>query len=250
MSLTSSPISLRRHITVLLFTWAAGSLDALVYLTGHVFPANMTGNLVLLGISVGQAHGIAAARSIIALVTFAPGVIVAAMLVGEGDKPKRWTLVRRAVLVEAVVLVLFSVLALVPLSERAALPLLIALSSFAMGLQSAIVKRLNLPGIATTYITGTITNLFFGLAHRVGREMKKAPVAAPDYSLRLQAAVFITYAQAAIVSGALYLRWPREVAFFPIIAVGSVAVYMYLRHRRLLRDLHTRAMRTELNRAS
>jgi len=250
MSLTSSPISLRRHITVLLFTWAAGSLDALVYLTGHVFPANMTGNLVLLGISVGQAHGIAAARSIIALVSFAPGVIIAAMLVGEGDKPKRWTLVRRAVLVEAVVLVLFSVLALVPLSERAALPLLIALSSFAMGLQSAIVKRLNLPGIATTYITGTITNLFFGLTHRVGREMKREPASASDSSLRLQAGVFTTYALAAIISGALYLRWPREVAFFPIIAIGSVALYMYLRHRRLLRDLHTRSMGTELHRAS
>jgi hypothetical protein len=79
--------------------------------------------------------------------------------------------------------------------------------------------------------------------------MKKVPVA-PDYSLRLQAGVFITYALAAIVNGGLYLRWPRMVAFFPIIAVGSVAIYMYLRHRRLLRDIHARAMGTQLNRAS
>jgi uncharacterized membrane protein YoaK (UPF0700 family) len=40
--------------TVLLFTWAAGAVDALMYLSAHVFTANMTGNTVLLGLSLGK----------------------------------------------------------------------------------------------------------------------------------------------------------------------------------------------------
>ena len=41
--------------------------------------------------------------------------------------------------------------------------LLIVLSAFAMGVQSAAVQRLGVPGIATTYITGTLTSLMVDL---------------------------------------------------------------------------------------
>lgn len=39
---------------LLLLTWIAGMLDGLSYLRGHVFTANMTGNIVLLGIHLVQ----------------------------------------------------------------------------------------------------------------------------------------------------------------------------------------------------
>jgi uncharacterized membrane protein YoaK (UPF0700 family) len=48
-------------------------------------------------------------------------------------------------------------------ATRAALIMLLAL---AMGLQSAVGRRLNIPGIATTYITGTLVSLS---AHLIAR---------------------------------------------------------------------------------
>ncbi len=57
---------------VLLFTWAAGAVDALTYLSAHVFTANMTGNTVLLGLSIGKASGADALRSSAALAGIHP----------------------------------------------------------------------------------------------------------------------------------------------------------------------------------
>jgi uncharacterized membrane protein YoaK (UPF0700 family) len=96
-----------------------------------------------------------------------------------------------------------------------------------MGLQSAAVKRLHLPGIATTYITGTLTNLFFGLTqHWAARSQTTAAGASLKRFLILQAEVFVCYALAALTSGALYLHWPSAVAWLPVIAIASVAVAM------------------------
>src|SRR5438105_457423 len=233
MTSSESAITSQRRITVLLFTWTAGSVDAIMYLAGHVFTANMTGNAVLLGIAAGQGRGTDAARSVIALLAFASGIVIGAMLVGEGGKPKRWTLVRRAVLVETVILAVFTAVCRAPQQSRLVVTLMVAVSGLAMGLQSAAVKRLNLPGIATTYITGTFTSLFAGLVHHhwgPGPGEKEAHAA--KSTLRLQAAVFLTYTLAALASGALYRRWPTVVTLLPLIAIGSVTTYMYFRHHR------------------
>jgi uncharacterized membrane protein YoaK (UPF0700 family) len=233
MTGSASAITAQRRITVLLFTWAAGSVDAIMYLAGHVFTANMTGNAVLLGIAAGQGKSTDAVHSVIALLAFVAGIVIGAMLVGEGGKPKKWTLVRRAVLAETIILAIFSAVCRVPLENNAVVTWMVAASGLAMGLQSATVKRLNLPGIATTYITGTITSLFSGLVHHHwGSGPRDVDPSAVKSTLRLQAAVFFTYTLAAVASGLLYRRWPAAVTLLPLIAIGAVTVYMYFRHYR------------------
>lgn len=243
---TGSFITTRRRVTVLLFTFAAGSVDAIVYLRGHVFTANMTGNSVLLGIAIGEGRGPAAATSLIALIAFIAGVLLGAFLAGEGgDKVKTFTAVRREVFVEAAVLALFAATCLAPPSPSAgsSLLLVISTSGIAMGMQSAAVKRLSLPGIATTYITGTITSLFSGLVHHwrthkahsaphsglkaAGNPAHTGP-ASPSmrHSLGLQAEVFLSYTVAALVSAALHTRWPSVVALLPVLAIAGIGVYM------------------------
>ena len=64
----------RRNKLLLLLTCAAGYVDAVSYLQlGHVFTANMTGNTVLLGLSLIERNAPAAVRSGLAVGGFLAG---------------------------------------------------------------------------------------------------------------------------------------------------------------------------------
>lgn len=242
-SSASSLITTRRRVTVLLFTWAAGSVDAITYLRAHVFTANMTGNSVLLALAIGQGLGGAVGKSVVALVAFILGVLLGAVLAGTGgDRVRTFTAVRREVFVEAAVLVGFVVACLqpTPTSFQSTVILVIGTSGVAMGMQSAAVKRLSIPGIATTYITGTITSLFSGLVSiwftREARQARHAAEIAAGHAphssasmrhaLGLQAQVFFSYSIAALVSSVLHRHWPYLTAFLPLAAITSIAIYM------------------------
>lgn len=230
MSQSASP----KRRTILLFTWAAGCVDAIVYIIAHVFTANMTGNAVLLGISLGRELSIATIHSLVALVTFTAGVVLGSILVGEQVHGIPWKGVRIATVIETIVLALFAMVFFLPLphTSEVSLELLISLSGFAMGMQSATVKRLNLPGIATTYITGTMTSLISGLIHHWGgeEEVDEKEDSKVERSLVLQAWVFALYILAAIASAVLYKRWPSGVALLPLIAIIAVTVTIYQEH--------------------
>src|SRR5215203_2608735 len=69
---------------VVVLSVAAGCVDAVSYLSlGHIFTANMTGNTVLLGLSLGQADWQAVLRSGLALVGFIMGVAVGTVIAGR-----------------------------------------------------------------------------------------------------------------------------------------------------------------------
>lgn len=234
-TLNTARVTERWAAQILLFTWAAGSMDALGYLgLDHVFTANMTGNTVLLGLAAGRGELPAALRSIAALAGFVMGLALGAAVI-QRQKPA--SNVRRAILgaviVECGVVAAFTGLWHVPFrgTSPSAVQVLIVLAAAAMGIQSAIVRRLNLPGIATTYITGTITSCVSGLTSRLGRaralsgSTKVAGRAGiRDHRLQLQAGVFLTYATAAVVSGVLQKRLPSLVAYSPLVATAAVLV--------------------------
>lgn len=64
-------------------TFVAGLVDAVSVLAlGHVFTANMTGNIVFLAFEVAGAPGLSIARSGIALVAFLIGAVAGGRLAG------------------------------------------------------------------------------------------------------------------------------------------------------------------------
>jgi uncharacterized membrane protein YoaK (UPF0700 family) len=221
---------------ILLLTWAAGTVDAIGYLgLGHVFTANMTGNAVLLGLAFGQGQFPAAFRALFALGGFIFGVAVGAILAHRAgtDIDQRRAFVG-PVIVEGLVLAVFAVLLHLPMIPRSqnTLYVLIGLSATAMGVQSAAVRRLNLPGIATTVLTGTIISLVAGLVRLlhityVSSPTEEPPANAPGRSrhLRLQAGVFIVYVAAAIAAGIFQHRMPLIVGLSPVVATGLVLFF-------------------------
>jgi hypothetical protein len=83
----SSPLGSRPTVAVLLaLTVVTGLVDAVSYLRlGHVFVANMTGNVVFLGFSANPHSGLSAVASAVAIVAFALGALAG----GPGAKPHR-----------------------------------------------------------------------------------------------------------------------------------------------------------------
>jgi uncharacterized membrane protein YoaK (UPF0700 family) len=239
-----------QSILILFLVWVAGSVDALSYLgLGNVFTANMTGNMVLFGLAIGQGHMAAALRSLFALGGFGLGVAVGAVIVRRNSKTAGWTsAVTVALCLELAVLAcLMAAWHFLHLlrHEESILHLLIVLSATAMGIQTATVAHLRLPGIVTTYITGTLATLVTGLViwskqgENSSRDTEtavnagKSSEAESSWNERviLQTLVFLVYGCAAIFSGALYVRWPSFVSLSPLIALVVVLAGVFALRR-------------------
>jgi uncharacterized membrane protein YoaK (UPF0700 family) len=228
---------------LLVLTWAAGCVDAVSYLgLGHVFTAMMTGNTVLLGLALGQGEILAALRSINALVGFAAGVAAGAMIVERDQREIEWPpVVTIALALEVITLGIFAAAWQLagPVRGAGSVHFLIVLLSFGMGIQAAAVRRLGVPGIATTYITGTLTSLMVDL---VGWMHSAQAAAAPatgektvgawEQRVGLLAGVFLLYAFGALVGGILQTQSPSLAALSPVIAVALVAANAFLRYGR------------------
>src|SRR5271169_2593421 len=77
-------------VTLTVLTVVSGSVDAVSYLgLGHVFTANMTGNVVLLGFAVARAPGLSVARSLTSLVAFLSGAVVGGRLASQAASRSR-----------------------------------------------------------------------------------------------------------------------------------------------------------------
>jgi uncharacterized membrane protein YoaK (UPF0700 family) len=152
---------------------AAGAIDAISYLgLGRVFTANMTGNTVLLGLALVQADPQGALQASLALVGFLGGGVLGAWVVEQRPSAGLWPrTVTVALALEWGCLLVFAVGWLYTGGEAvtcAARGPLIVLSALAMGVQSTAARRLEVSGIATTYITGTVTTLAAWLMRRLG----------------------------------------------------------------------------------
>ena len=146
---------------MILLTLVTGLVDADAYLRlGHVFVANMTGNVVFLGFAAAGASGLSVAGSLLAIACFLPGGVAAGRLAARlGDNRLRQLRTATAAQV-----VLFT--AALPVAAIAGDHIgsgsrytLIALLSLAMGIQNATARRLAVPDLTTTVLTLTLTGI-------------------------------------------------------------------------------------------
>jgi uncharacterized membrane protein YoaK (UPF0700 family) len=140
-------------------TLVTGLVDAFSYLLlGHVFVANMTGNVVFLGFALAGAPGFSIAASLLALAAFWAGAFAGGAL-GVRLGPHRGRLLAASAGLEAGLFTVSVVLAafhdsIVTTGYRYPL---ITLLAIALGLQNATARRLAVPDLTTTVLTLTIT---------------------------------------------------------------------------------------------
>jgi len=142
-------------------TLVTGLVDAFSYLViGHVFVANMTGNVVFLAFALAGEHGFSVGFSIVAIAAFILGAFGLSLLwprIGE----HRGRLIGTATAFEAVLLGVSSVVATI---SGNAIPtgysyLIIVALGLSMGVQNAAARKLAVPDLTTTVLTLTITGL-------------------------------------------------------------------------------------------
>jgi len=146
---------------LLVLTVTTGLIDAVSYLAlGHVFTANMTGNVVFLAFAVAGAPGLSIPRSAVSLGAFLAGAVAGGRLAARrGTGPqRRW--VATAFAVEAVLL-LAAALAAAAGARPAQFAVygVIVLTALAMGVRNATVRTMALPDLTTTVLTLTLTGL-------------------------------------------------------------------------------------------
>jgi uncharacterized membrane protein YoaK (UPF0700 family) len=136
-------------------------VDALAYLRlGHVFVANMTGNVVFLGFAAAGAGGLSVWGSLLAIACFLPGGVAAGRLASRLGDDRRRQLYAAA----TVELVLCSIAVAVAAVAGQNLGsgsryALIALLALAMGVQNATARRLAVADLTTTVLTLTLTGI-------------------------------------------------------------------------------------------
>ena len=145
---------------MLLLTLVTGFVDAYSYLVlGHVFVANMTGNVVFSGFAIAGAPGFSLTASLAALAAFACGAFVGGRI-ARVHGTHRGRHLSTAILIEtAMMLAAYLVAQLGPSPESTAgiRYLLIALLGIGMGVQNAAARSLAVPDLTTTVLTLTIT---------------------------------------------------------------------------------------------
>jgi uncharacterized membrane protein YoaK (UPF0700 family) len=146
---------------LMVLTVTTGVIDAVSYVgLGHVFTANMTGNVVFIGFALAGAEGVSVARSLVALASFACGALVGGRVAhGAARAP-----VRHLAIASGSEAALLLIAVAIGVGRPGAPPpsivyALIVLTAVAMGIRNAIVRKLGVPDVTTTVLTLTITGL-------------------------------------------------------------------------------------------
>ena len=208
----TSPVSERSTVVaLLLLTFATGLVDAVsVLVLGHVFVANMTGNVVFLGFWFVPHSGVDMVAAILSFVSFLVGTVLGGRFARHFDYEVRVWLTA-ALGTEVVLLTVLAVLAgtgVVNYHDNGKL-ILIAGLAVTFGAQNAAARQFGVQELSTTVLTSTLVGIGVDSRFAGGTGERE----------KLRYSVVLTLCAGAMV-GATMTRWTVA----PVIALAAVVV--------------------------
>jgi uncharacterized membrane protein YoaK (UPF0700 family) len=158
----TSPVSERLTVVaLLLLTLATGLADAIsILVLGHVFVANMTGNVIFLGFWLAPKSSIDLTAVAVALPTFVCSTIISGRLRRHfGERTRPW--ITSVLTTEIVLLVALSILAgtgVLRYHDNTKL-IMIGVLAVTFGLQHSSARQFGIQELSTTVLTSTIVSL-------------------------------------------------------------------------------------------
>ncbi|MBB3600803.1 uncharacterized membrane protein YoaK (UPF0700 family) [Mycolicibacterium sp. BK556] len=217
----ASPVSERSTVVaLLLLTFATGLVDAIsVLVLGHVFVANMTGNVVFLGFWFVPHSGVDMIAAILSFVSFLVGTVLGGRFARHFDYEVRVWLTA-ALGTEVVLLGVLAVLAgtgIVNYHDNGKL-ILIAGLAVTFGAQNAAARQFGVQELSTTVLTSTLVG--------IGVDSRLAGGTGEREKLRYS--VVLTLCAGAMV-GATMTRWmvAPVIALAAIVVAASLAIFRY-----------------------
>jgi uncharacterized membrane protein YoaK (UPF0700 family) len=207
-----SPVSERTTIVcLLLLTFSTGIVDAIsVLVLGHVFVANMTGNVIFLGFWFAPHTVVDMTAALVAFASFVAGAVLGGRLARHLDSDvRRWLTV--ALGIEVLMLATLSILSgtgVLDYHDNTKL-ILIAGLAVTFGIQAATARQFGIQELSTTVLTTTIVGIGFDSRLAGGTGHRE----------RLRYSVVLTMCAGALV-GATLTRW----FVAPVIAIAAVVV--------------------------
>lgn len=205
-------------------TVVSGLVDAFSYLVlGHVFVANMTGNVVFVAFGIAGAPGFSIAASVVALVAFAIGG-VAGGRIAHRLAAHRGKLLAAAVTLECTLVVIAFIVAEAvsqPYVAGVRYPLT-ALLGAGMGAQNAAARAVAVPDLTTTVLTMTIT----------GMSADSRVAGGSDAKLGRRALSTLSLFVGGLIGAAIALNGSAPLTLLPtvvILAATATAAYLFSR---------------------
>ena len=207
-----SPVSDRRTvIALLLLTFATGLVDAVsVLFLGHVFVANMTGNVIFLGFWFVPHSEVDLAAAVVAFASFVLGTIIGGRFARHLEHDvRRW--LTAAMGTEVVLLAVLSLLAGTGVLHYHGSGRLVLIAGLAVtfGNQAATARQFGIQELSTTVLTSTIVGL--GVDSRLAGGSGKRE--------KLRYATIFTMLSGAVVGATL-----TTFAVAPVIALAACVV--------------------------
>ena len=213
--------SLRHPLTraLLVLTFTTGLIDAVSYLgLGHVFTANMTGNIVFLGFGIAGSGGLPVVAPLVSLGAFLAGAGSGGVLASRLAQ-RHAVHMARALLIEVLLVALAAILAAAVNVRANAVSgdAVIALLALAMGVRNATIRRVAVPDLTTTVLPMTLTGLaadsqLFGGSGKGTVRRTTAVLAmllgALAGALLLKTSLFLPLAVAAALAFIAFLAYP------------------------------------------
>jgi uncharacterized membrane protein YoaK (UPF0700 family) len=211
---------------LLALTFTTGLVDGVSYLgLGHVFTANMTGNIVLLGFGIAGGYGLPVLAPIVSLLAFLVGSGIGGVLVRRRGAV-HYIHFCIAIGIEIGMLTATTIFAAIKTPHIGAFAgyVVIALLALAMGVRNATVRKIAVPDLTTTVLTMTLTGLAADskLAGGDGRGTVRRVVAVTTMlvgalvgALELKTSIVLPLATATVVAavtGLLYVPAARREA--------------------------------------
>jgi uncharacterized membrane protein YoaK (UPF0700 family) len=230
-------------------TVVAGFVDAVGFLTlGQIYVANMSGNTVAVAIHLSDRHWGQAWSHVCPLLAFVPGLVAGGLVVALCKRFGRRSCLAPAVLIEAVGLAVFLVIARgapspAPVTATIGGPIryavLVGLLAFSMGLQNGALRRIGALQDLHTYVTGTLLATAHGFTDYlmwVGRWLRR-PLRARlvrlikasrhQRSLRSAAvagSLWSVYIISALAGAAARTRFGVGTLWIPLVALAVIGI--------------------------
>ena len=233
--MNNRPVSAKTRNTLIAFlTFAAGSIDALSFLTlGGVFASFMSGNTLILGVRIGMGDFALALHSMTAVLGYIAGVALAANIGNQSLLSQEiWPLATTKIIaVEFLLLVVFMIVGFIAGNTSSeVIYLLILLATVPMGMQSVGVRRLGIAGVTSTYVTGTWTSFIIGLV-TLRRSHPSQRITKVKQDTVIQAVILIMYLLGAAIGGVMGIHFLLKAAVIPVSTIGFVLIVACIRIR-------------------